>query len=123
MTKLTHGFCSAELSRAIPARIAPKLDQHAACELNRRRLPICPRMGAAVDFIVEFESMLEVAQWVVKNCNSDRLCYYGDDRPIHVSVGPQCQRAVVMMKLRKDGREGPQNISVEKFSALVLGTG
>ena len=120
MIKLTYGFSSPELSRVIPARIAPKLDQHAACELNRRGLPICSRQGAAVDFIVEYESMLEVAQWVVQNCLFDRLYYYGDDRPIHVSVGPECQQSVVLMKLRKDGREGPQKIAVEKFASLSL---
>ena len=119
MIKLTYGFSSPELSRAIPARIAPKLDQHAACELNRRQLPICPRLGAAVDFIVEYESMLEVAQWIVKNCAFDRLYYYGDDRPIHVSAGPEGQRSVVLMELRKDGREGPKNISASDFSFLA----
>jgi DNA phosphorothioation-associated putative methyltransferase len=118
MIKLTYGFSSPELARAIPARIAPKLDQHASCELNRRRLPICPRLGAAVDFIVEYESMLEVAQWIVQNCQFDRLYYYGDDRPIHVSVGPECQQAVVLMKLRRDGREGPQKVLVDKFRNL-----
>ena len=115
MIKLTYWFSSAELSRTIPERIAPKLDQHAAYELNRRQLPICPRLGAAVDFIVEYESMLEVAQWITKNCAFDRLYYYGNDRPIYVRVGPECVGAVVMMKLRGNGREGPQKTSIENL--------
>lgn len=63
MIKLTYGFCSPELSRKIPGDICPKLDQHSAHELNRLGNTICSRLGAAVDFIVEDECMLEVAQW------------------------------------------------------------
>lgn len=36
MIRLDYGFCTPGLVREIPARIDPKLDQHAACELNRR---------------------------------------------------------------------------------------
>ena len=86
--QLTYGFCSPQLAKEIPGRIAPSRDQHAACELNRRNNPICKRLGAAADFIVEYESMLEVAQWIVSNLPFDRLYYYGDDKPIHVSFGP-----------------------------------
>ena len=83
--KLTFGFSSPELARRITGRIAPKLDQHAACELNRKGEPICPRLGAAVDFIVEDEDMEEVARWIIANLAYDRLYFYGKDRPIHVS--------------------------------------
>lgn len=120
MIKLTYGFSSPELSRNISGRITPKLDQHAACELNRRQNLICSRLGAAVDFIVEYESMLEVAQWIAEHCAFDRLYYYGDERPIHVSAGPETNRSLVMMKLRKDGREGPQNIALKKFLELSV---
>jgi hypothetical protein len=58
MIRLTYGFCSPELAWEIPARIDPKLDQHAAHERNRRGQPICERWGAAVDFIVEDEDRL-----------------------------------------------------------------
>jgi hypothetical protein len=50
-----------------------KRDQHAAHELNTRGKPICDRLGAAADFLVPYESMLEVAQWVVENTPLDRL--------------------------------------------------
>jgi hypothetical protein len=70
---LTYGFCSRELARDIPGRIAPKLDQHASHELNTRKQPICARLGAAVDFIVTDGSMLEVAQWIVEHTLFDRL--------------------------------------------------
>ena len=85
---LTYGFSSAALTRAIAGRIAPKLDQHASCEVGRGGRLICPRGGAAVDFLVEYEDMREVARWVAANCAFDRIYTYGSDRPIHVSLGP-----------------------------------
>ncbi|MEA3274478.1 MAG: hypothetical protein U9Q81_04130 [Pseudomonadota bacterium] len=60
--RLTYGFCSPELAKEISGRIDPKRDQHAAHELNRLGNPVCSRLGAAVDFVVEDDSMLEVAQ-------------------------------------------------------------
>ena len=71
--RLTYGFSSPELARQIEGRIAPKLDQHAACELNRKGAPVCRRLGAAVDFIVEDENMEEVARWIINNLSFDRL--------------------------------------------------
>ena len=95
--KLTYGFCSPELRKHIHARIAPELDQHAAHETNRVGNFICPRLGAAVDFLVEDENMFEVSEWVQKNTPFDRMYYYGPDRPIHVSFGPQQNREVINM--------------------------
>ena len=82
---LTYGFCSAELARKIPRRIAPKLDQHASHELNRNGNLICDRLGAAVDFIIEDEDMYDVVVWINKNLDFDRLYFYGRDKPIHLS--------------------------------------
>ena len=87
--EFTFGFCSRELAGRITGRIAPTLDQHGACELNARGKPICPRLGVAADFLVPDESMLEVAQWIVANTPFDRLYYYGDRQPVHISVGPE----------------------------------
>jgi hypothetical protein len=57
MIRLTYGFCSHELGKHIKHRVAPKLDQHAAHERNSKGNLICPRLGAAIDFIVEDENM------------------------------------------------------------------
>jgi hypothetical protein len=118
MIQLTYGFCSPELARKISGRIDPKLDQHAAHELNRLGRPICKRLGAAVDFIVEDESMLEVAQWVVANTPFDRLYYYGDDKPIHVSFGPDHKKQIVRMVSGSSEKLLPRVISSEKFLNL-----
>ena len=45
MVRLTYGFCSPELAREIPGRIDPKLDQHAAHEVNRAGLARLPAPG------------------------------------------------------------------------------
>lgn len=116
---LTYGFCSRALAKHIPGRTTPALDQHASHELNVRGKLICPRRGAAVDFIVADESMLEVAQWIVQNTPFDRLYFYGDNRPIHVSSGPENKSAIVVMKTAKNGRSIPQVMRVDAFAALL----
>ncbi|MEM5434731.1 DNA phosphorothioation-associated putative methyltransferase [Paraburkholderia diazotrophica] len=106
--RLTYGFCSAELSRHITRRVAPKLDQHAACEVNTRGAPICARRGAACDFIIDDENMDEVVHWIIKNVSFDRVYYYGKDQPIHISWGPSCAGEVYSMTLSASGRLIPR---------------
>ncbi|MEA1922671.1 MAG: peptidase M15 [Pseudomonadota bacterium] len=113
--QLTYGFCSPDLAKEIPGRIDPKRDQHAAHELNRRGNLICKRLGAAVDFMVEDENMLEVAQWVVANTPFDRLYFYGEHLPIHISFGPNHDRQIVRMVASASGRLLPRVISSENF--------
>ena len=118
MVKMTYGFCSPELARKIPGRIDPKRDQHAAHEMNRLGNLVCRRLGAACDFIVEYESMLEVAQWVVENAEFDRLYFYGDTLPIHVSYGPEHNRQIVVMTPSKGGKLVPRVTKAEKFISM-----
>lgn len=106
--RITYGFCSSELAKLIRKGVAPKLDQHAAYEKNRRGRFICERPGAAVDFLVEDDNMLEVAEWINANTVFDRLYYYGPDRPIHVSYGPEPKRAFIEMITQEDGRLIPR---------------
>lgn len=108
MIQLTYGFCSPELSKHIATRIAPKLDQHSAHELNSKKNFICPRLGAAVDFIVEDENMNDVAEWIIQNTPFDRLYFYGENRPIHVSYSPQPKGECVDMIENKAGRQVPK---------------
>jgi DNA phosphorothioation-associated putative methyltransferase len=117
MIRLTYGFCSPELARKIPGRIDPARDQHAAHELNRHGRPLCERLGAAADFILEDESMLEVARWIVVNTPFDRLYFYGDDKPIHVSYGPNPARQVVRMVAGRSGRLIPRVLLVTEFTS------
>lgn len=85
---ITYGFAAQTLTRHINKSIAPKLDQHAACEVDRRGKPICARAGAAVDLQVPHRSSLDVVAWLTAGLPVDRLYYYGENRPIHVSWHP-----------------------------------
>ena len=71
-----------------------------------------------MDFIVEDESMLEVAQWIVSNAPFDRLYCYADDQSAHVSYGPVHSRQVVRMVAGPSGRLVPRVTSVDIFLAL-----
>jgi len=108
MIRLTYGFCSQALAREIPSRIAPELDQHAGHERKKNGKPICERLGAACDFLVEDEDMEEVAIWVFDNTNVDRVYVYGKDRPIHVSYSQTPAHQLVEMKLSPSGRRVPR---------------
>jgi hypothetical protein len=94
--ELTYGFASAALSKLIQKKpypnITPRGDQHAGCELNRNGKPFCPRLGQGVDFRVPGRGSLEVAHWIVAHSRFDRLYFYDDDHPFHVSFGPEHSR-------------------------------
>ena len=120
MIRLTYGFCSPDLAKHIKGRIAPKLDQHAAHELNRSGKPVCDRLGVAVDFLVEDEDMLEVARWVADNIPFDRMYLYGPDRPIHISYGPeQVRQVTLMLPTSKPDTRMPKTITVDKLQQLA----
>ncbi|MDD5409998.1 MAG: DNA phosphorothioation-associated putative methyltransferase [Methylobacter sp.] len=108
MVKLTYGFCSHELGKLIKKRVAPKLDQHAAHELNSKNNCICPRLGAAVDFIIEDENMREVADWITENTLFDRLYFYGEHRPIHVSFSAEPKGEYIDLVITENGRQMPK---------------
>lgn len=118
MVRLTYGFCSPELAKHINGRVAPKLDQHAAHERNRLGKPICERLGAAVDFLVEDEDMLDVAKWIAENILFDRMYIYGPDRPIHISYGPQMMRQVTFMLPTATTSRMPKVIPLNKLQQV-----
>jgi len=109
--KLTYGFCSSELARHIHRRVAPKLDQHASLELNRRGNPICPRGGAACDFIVEHEDMRDVADWIIAHTPFDRLYFYGSGQPLHISYSLAGARDAYWMREGSSGQLTPTRYS------------
>ena len=106
--RLTYGFASSALTKHIQRGIAPRLDQHAACEHNSRGTPICERGGAACDFIVDDQDMKEVADWIIANLPFDRLYFYGSDRPIHLSHSPNAAGQAITMSPTKSGRLVPR---------------
>jgi hypothetical protein len=60
-----------------------------------------------------------VAQWIVANTAFDRLYFYGDVRPLHVSVGPEHSREIVLMRVVSGGRLVPRVIGREDFLRLT----
>jgi hypothetical protein len=110
---ITYGFASTALMKNIHERTAPALDQHAGHEAKRGGQPICCRLGQAVDFFVPGVSSADVALWIVENLHFDRLYFYGEDRPLHVSVGPDESRAITAMLPSASGRRVPRQIKVD----------
>jgi len=108
--ELTYGFASQRLTRAIKRRIAPPLDQHAAHETNSEGRPICPRLGAAADIRIPTKAASEVARWIRERLPFDRLYLFGDDRPIHVSYGPDHKRDAIEMRPGPSGRLIPRRL-------------
>ena len=106
--RLTYGFASSALTKHIQRGIAPRLDQHAACEHSSGGTQTCERGGAACDFIVDDEDMKEVADWIIAKLPFDRLYFYGPDRPIHVSFSPAPAGEAFSMMRTASGRLIPR---------------
>lgn len=120
--ELTFGFCGTGLRRLILAKpqphIAPKVDQHAAHELNRQGAPICPRGGAAVDLIYPGHSSHALALWIAKRLPFDRLYVYGPERPLHISHGPEQSAQIVWLPEYKE-RLIPRRITLQQLEVMV----
>lgn len=118
---LTYGFSGPELTRLVQrrvGRVAPQLDQHASCEVGSDGRPICPRLGAAVDLFVPGLGSLELARWVVDAVDFDRLYVYGDERPVHVSHGPDQSRSITLVE-RRGARVLPRRLTRAALAALA----
>ncbi|WP_295899510.1 hypothetical protein [uncultured Vibrio sp.] len=107
--EVTYGYTSHSLLLWIlnnsPGDMAPSLDQHASMELNSRGNRICKRDGAACDFYVEgYENRMdEVAKYICTHLAFDRLYFYGKNKPIHISIGPENSRYALIRQPRSDG--------------------
>ncbi|UUM29681.1 hypothetical protein [Vibrio japonicus] len=106
---ITYGFTNHKLLRFLlkhsPDDMGPNIDQHASMELNSKGNRICKRDGAACDLYVKGyeQRMDEIAKYICKHLEFDRLYFYGKDRPIHISVGPEDSRYALIREKRSDG--------------------
>ena len=111
--KITYGFVSPELNRYIQRNSSsgtyPSTDQHAASELNQANNQICNRQGLACDFIVNgYEKQVgQIMLFIVNNLDFDKIYYYGNDKPLHVSVGDKSEKHLQIMDVSKNGRRIP----------------
>jgi hypothetical protein len=55
----------------------------------------------------------EVALFVVDHTDFDRLYFYGPDRPVHVSVGPERKREIVLLRPGPSGRRIPRVVTAD----------
>ncbi len=110
---ITYGFTSFKLLKYIkknsPGDMAPELDQHATFELNSRGNRICKINGAACDiFVAGYENQMHIiAQYVINELPFDRLYFYGNNCPIHISFGPE-HKQYLHVKLR--GKNGKRTV-------------
>ncbi len=114
---ITYGFTSPQLIREIPAHSAPRLDQHASYEINSRGKRICERGGAAVDIAIADVPSDRLAIWIAENLPFDRIYFYGADRPLHVSHGPDTTGQIVRMTPQLSGRRVPSVIPLKRLKA------
>lgn len=119
--ELTYAFASPALTRHIGERSSPTRDQHAAHELNAKGNPICNRLGFAVDFRIRGISSSDVALFIVEGTPFDRLYFYGENRPVHVSVGPEQKGQIVRMVAVDGGKLAPRVTAREKFVEMMGG--
>ena len=112
--QITYGFCGAELAKKIDGNISPKLDQHAGYEVNSKGNRICERGGFAADFHCLPISSHEVACFITENLTFDRLYFYGEHRPLHVSINEKNLGQIIVMQ-KKTLRVVPRKISSEAF--------
>jgi hypothetical protein len=52
--------------------------------------------------------MREVAEWIAENTAFDRLYFYGEGRPIHVSFGPEQKGEYIDMVITINGKQIPK---------------
>ena len=105
--EITYGLCSHNLQKHIKKNVAPVLDQHAGSELNSKGNLICPREGFAVDFKITSTSTKLVAKYIINNLTFDRLYYYGDDRPLHVSANRKEPKSIIVELTSRHGNKIP----------------
>jgi hypothetical protein len=79
-------------------------------------MPICDRLGAAVDFIIDDEDMIDVAQWITENLPFDRMYLYGRNKPIHISLSNTPSKLVTFMVPTATGKLMPRNCEPEATS-------
>lgn len=109
--QLTYGFCSADLKRWLAKKdpvtgkkhgiATPNLDQHMAHEVNRNGRYYCDRLGASCDFRILDLPSNDLVDWIVaQGLPFDSLYFYGANRPIHISYGPQHKQDIWAFTLK-----------------------
>jgi hypothetical protein len=103
--KLTYGLCSPDLKKWLAKKdpvtgvkygmTTPGGDQHMSHERNSKGGHFCARLGASCDFrILDFPSDDLITRIISRRLPFDAIYFYGPERPIHISHGPQNKRYI-----------------------------
>ena len=123
--QLTYGFCSPDLKKYLDkknpvtgiknGRIAPTIDQHMGHEIKRGKY-YCDRLGAACDFSIANLASNQLVDWILaQRLPFDSLYFYGVERPIHISYGPQHKRDIWTFTEKQQ----PTKKGIEKWIQLA----
>ena len=112
---ITYGLCSHNLQKHIRKNVSPKLDQHAGSELNSKGNLICPREGFAVDFFIPKKNSRDIVKFILKSCEYDRIYFYGDERPIHLSFNKNKNKFQIIEFIQLEKTKVPKIISSSRF--------
>ena len=74
-----------------------------------------PKEGFAVDFRMANIPTYIVAKYIVKKLDFDRLYFYGDDRPLHVSATRETPKKAVVIFNKTDKKRTPKTLTADKF--------
>jgi|TARA_B100001971_G_C17967101_1_gene420456 hypothetical protein len=120
---ITYGFCSESLAKAIKKNplpsIDPKIDQHASFELNTKGERICKRGGAACDILSKKTTAKELALWIMNHCDFDKIYFYGDHRPLHVSISEEMSGKIFLMKKIDGNKKIPIKCNKDNFLSKI----
>jgi hypothetical protein len=111
--EISYGFTSTELTKYIQKNSSqgtyPPIDQHSSYEKNSAGGQICKRGGMACDFIVkgQQDNVPQIIQFIVSNLDYDKIYYYGNNRPLHVSVNSKPEKHLQIMNLSENGKRIP----------------
>jgi len=111
--EISYGFTSTELTKFIqknsPLGTYPPIDQHSSYEKNSAGNQICKRGGIACDFMVKDhqDNVPQIIQFIVGNLDYDKIYYYGNNRPLHVSVNSKPEKHLQIMNLTENGKRIP----------------
>lgn len=70
-----------------------------------------------MDLRVHNTSSQAVAIWVASHLPFDRLYYYGDDKPIHISIGPESSSQIVWLNTINN-RRIPKKLTLDALIKL-----
>jgi len=117
--QLTYGFSSEALVDEIKKNplpgIQPDIDQHASFELNQAGDRICARGGAACDIFSEKITAKKLALWIMNHCDFDKIYFYGDRRPLHVSISEEMSGKIFLMKKIDGNKKIPIQCNKDNF--------